>query len=159
MGCVSLAGLPWMASVGQETPILAETWSWGWRILRGPHTLRGEGKQEMGEGLWEGLNRRGPVSGMWSEYIKINKINTGKEGRQGIELTQQDIRSSSRAWKRNKHGTEGNGHLFLALGTFNYRFFVSFVTVNHSTHTVLSVHWKISPLFFLAKRFPTLFKS
>jgi len=38
----------------------------GWGDTRGEvgNPLRGEGKWRMGEGLWEGVTRRGPVRGM-----------------------------------------------------------------------------------------------
>lgn len=46
--------------------------------------------------------------------------------------------------------------LLLPLGTSNCELFISLISVYHKRHAELSTCWEISPLFFLANRFPTL---
>jgi hypothetical protein len=64
VGYVLLAGLPCLASVGEEAPSLKETCST--RVGESSEDPYHSVEKENGEGeeLWEGVTRRGTVSGM-----------------------------------------------------------------------------------------------
>jgi hypothetical protein len=57
IGYVLLAGLPCLASVGEDVPSLTDLMCREGDTGRGSHLLRGEreGEQGRGEGLWEGV--------------------------------------------------------------------------------------------------------
>lgn len=69
MGCVLLAGMPCLTSVGEEEPRISEIWCArkGSLTQEVPHQFRQEGERE-----WEKDCRRGFGSGQWAG-CKVNK--------------------------------------------------------------------------------------